>query len=116
MQPPWLAQAEAELGFHEKAGNDTKFGKFYGLNGQPWCAMFVSWACVRSGNPLPSMQPGMPNGYASVWYGMQFAKANHLWRPSWKAEPGDVIVYGWNGPGSAPEDMHTGFIVSSGDK
>ncbi|MBV9292161.1 MAG: CHAP domain-containing protein [Frankiales bacterium] len=116
MKPAWLSLAETEVGVREGPNNDTKYGKFYGLNHEPWCAMFVSWVCANSGHPLPSMQPGMPNGYASVWYGMQFAKNNHLWRPSWEAEPGDAIVYGWNGPGSDPADMHTGLIVSSGPR
>jgi hypothetical protein len=47
---------------------------------------------------------------------MEWAKANGYWRPSWKAEPGDAIVYGWEGPGSPSSEMHTGFIVSSGPK
>ncbi len=34
--------AKQEIGVQEGANNDTKFGKWYGLNNQPWCAMFVS--------------------------------------------------------------------------
>jgi hypothetical protein len=116
MQPPWLKLAESQVGLKEGANNDTKFGAFYGLNNNPWCAMFVSWACATAEHPIPSMQPGMPNGYASVWYGMQYAKANGLWRNSWHAQPGDAIVYGWDGPGSNPENMHTGLIVKSGPR
>jgi hypothetical protein len=116
MKPPWLVQAEGELGFHEGANNDNKFGKFYGINHQPWCAMFCSWACATSGHPLPVMQPGMRDGFAGVSYAMHFAQTNGFWRHSWDAEPGDLIIYGWNGPGSLPEDMHVGFVVSSGPR
>ena len=30
-------------------GNFTKFGAWYGMDGQPWCAMFVSWAADQAG-------------------------------------------------------------------
>jgi len=30
-------------------GNVTKFGAWYGMDGQPWCAMFVSWAADQAG-------------------------------------------------------------------
>jgi hypothetical protein len=114
--PQWLDPAEKELGFHEGPDNDNPFGTFYRIPNQPWCALFVSWCCRTSGHPLPSMQPGMPDGYAGVWYGMQWAKANSFWRPSWEAQPGDAIVYGWDGADSPPTNMHTGLIVSSGKK
>lgn len=112
--PPWLDKMLSQVGYHEGPNNDTKFGRYYGLNHEPWCAMSVSWSCDRSGHPLPVMQPGMKNGYAAVIDGINFAKAHHLWIPSWKAQPGDAICYGWAGPSSTPENMHTGLIVSSG--
>lgn len=115
-QPVWLARAIKEIGYVEKPTNVTKYGEHYGLNGNPWCAMFLSWSCLKSGKPLPSMQPGMPDGYAAVVYAMQWAKAHHLWRPSWEAAPGDAIVYGWAGPSSSPANMHTGLIVESGPR
>lgn len=113
-RPPWLVKAEAQIGYAEQPTNRTKFGRHYKLDGNPWCALFVSWSCLKAGKPLPSMQPGMPDGYAAVIYGMQWARAHGLWRPSWEAAPGDAIVYGWDGPGSSPANMHTGLVVSSG--
>ncbi|MCL2820657.1 MAG: CHAP domain-containing protein [Oscillospiraceae bacterium] len=45
-----------EVGYREKnadgsfgRGNRTKFGAWYGMDGQPWCAMFVSWAADQAG-------------------------------------------------------------------
>lgn len=113
-KPAWLARAEKDIGYEEKPVNLTKFGRHYKLNGNPWCAMAVSYWCWAVEKPLPSMQPGMADGYAAVVYGMQWAKAHGLWRPSWEAEPGDAIVYGWDGPNSTPANMHTGLIVESG--
>ena len=42
----FMAIAEAQLGYREKGRNGTKYGTWYGLPGQPWCAMFISW-CAR---------------------------------------------------------------------
>jgi len=30
-------------------GNITKYGAWYGMDGQPWCAMFVSWSADQAG-------------------------------------------------------------------
>lgn len=113
---PWLDYMLSRVGYREGPNNDTEFGRHYGLNHEPWCAMCVSYCCEHAGTPLPVMQPGLKNGYAAVVYGIEYAKKNNLWIPSWKAQPGDAICYGWNGPNSTPDHMHTGLIVSSGPK
>jgi len=48
--------ALTEVGYRERnsdgsfgSGNRTKFGAWYGMDGQPWCAMFVSWAADQAG-------------------------------------------------------------------
>lgn len=41
---------ELSLGFREDNNNDiTPYGEWYGMNGQPWCAMFVSWCALQAG-------------------------------------------------------------------
>lgn len=113
-EPAWLKAALKDVGYREKPGNDNKYGRALGLNKVPWCDLAVTRWCQISGHPLPSMQPGMKTGAASVWYSMRFAQQHGLWHPSWEAKPGWQIVYGWQGPGSPPAEMHTGLIVSSG--
>lgn len=50
-----LIIAASQNGYHEgktKSGewnNDTMFGVWYGMNLQPWCAMFVSWCSAVAG-------------------------------------------------------------------
>jgi len=46
----------SQVGYHERnrdgsigSGNFTKFGEWFGMNGQPWCAMFVSWVANEAG-------------------------------------------------------------------
>ncbi len=41
--------AKTQIGYREGDRNDTKYGTWYGLPNQPWCAMFVSW-CARQAN------------------------------------------------------------------
>lgn len=115
-KPAWLKEAESHIGFREGPNNDNKFGRHFGLNNVPWCDLFVAYCCEKSGHPLPSMQPGMPTGAAAVAYSIAYAKSHGLWVPSWEAEPGFQICYGWDGPNSIPAHQHTGLVVSSGAK
>ena len=44
--------AKTQIGYMEGPRNDTKYGSWYGLPNQPWCAMFVSWCARQAGVPL----------------------------------------------------------------
>ena len=116
--PPWLTYALKQVGYKESANNGNRFARDLqpSLDHEPWCDIFVADSCKQCGHPLPSMQPGVVSGAAAVYYSIQFAKTHNLWVPSWQAGPGFQICYGWNGPTSTPENMHTGFVVSSGPK
>lgn len=41
-----IGVARTQVGYRETLNNTTKYGAWYGLDNQPWCAMFVSW-CAR---------------------------------------------------------------------
>lgn len=41
-----LGVALTQIGYEETGNNDTKYGTWYGLPYNPWCAMFVTW-CAR---------------------------------------------------------------------
>ena len=43
-----LGIARSQVGYKEGKNNDTKYGKWYRLNKQPWCAMFISWCADRA--------------------------------------------------------------------
>ncbi|MBQ8859955.1 MAG: CHAP domain-containing protein [Ruminococcus sp.] len=43
--------AETQIGYKEGPNNDTKYGTWYGLPNQPWCAMFVTWCARQAGIP-----------------------------------------------------------------
>ena len=43
-----LEIASNEIGTEEIHDNKTKYGKWYGMDGNPWCAMFVSWVYAQA--------------------------------------------------------------------
>jgi len=45
--------AKSQLGYKERpsGSNRTKYGKAYGMNGTPWCAIFVWWCFRKAGAP-----------------------------------------------------------------
>ncbi len=62
-----LNKARAQLGYREGRNNDTKYGKAYGLNHAPWCAMFLWWVGEQVGGktliPQIAYTPAMARWY-----------------------------------------------------
>ena len=85
------------------SGNITDYGKFMGMDGQPWCASFVSWVMDKTFN-------GAKNKRNHALRGKPSAAVTGLW-DNFKAagemydtpEPGDVVIYK-NGT------SHTGIV------
>jgi hypothetical protein len=103
--------AQGEVGVIEGAGNRTKYGKWFGLDGEPWCGMFASnvyaiaAANVGCANPLAGLQT--PKGFAGTQ--MAFAKAKLKGMVIGKTEPvrvGDLIF--WR---STLTTGHVGLVV-----
>lgn len=84
--------AKAQLRYAEKDNNDTIFGKWYGLNYQPWCAMFVSWVYDQAGL-IKSVAASGKKGFASCDAGLKwFAKKGKL-VPVGEAQAGDLVFF-----------------------
>lgn len=84
-----LAQARAEIGYTENGNNDTKYGREYGMNNQPWCCMFVWWVFKAVG--LSELFYG-GGKTASCTALMNYAKSNGQWvTGGYRA--GDIILY-----------------------
>ena len=101
----FLDNARAELGNTDSpaGSNRTKYGLWYGLDGQPWCMMFVMWVFYMSG--ALSL---LPLKTASCGVLMRAAKAAGCWVTSGLC-PGDVVIYDF--PGGADTD-HCGIVES----
>jgi hypothetical protein len=101
-----VAVAEAEIGQGETPinSNRTKYGRWFGLDGVPWCGVFVSWCCAKAGAPLPAL------GYSKGFAGCQTAVARlrKLGLMTDDPQPGDLVFFDWNRDG---RHDHTGIFV-----
>jgi hypothetical protein len=100
-----LDLAVGELGYIEGAGNQTKYGAWYGMDGQPWCAMFTTWAYVLAGD-VDSHARG--KRYAYVPYLVADARARlYGLATTDDPQPGDLVAYDFDGDG---EHDHVGLF------
>jgi hypothetical protein len=94
-----LAKAKQQLGYVESppGTNGNMFGSWYGMNYEPWCAMFVSYCFEHSGDS-PSFAAGQR--YAYVPYIVDDARngRNGLSVTS-DPMPGDLVCYDWGRDG-----------------
>ena len=100
----FVSVAESQIGYHEGNNNNTKYGAWYGLNYNPWCAMFVSWCAAQAGIlysvvPRYCYCPYGVNEYQSIG---RFSSRNSGYIP----KRGDVIFYQEGGVSS-----HTGIVT-----
>ena len=76
---------------------------WYGLDGQPWCMMFIQWVFAQAGASAL-----LPARTASCGALMRAAKAAGMWVTG-NYQPGDVVIYDF--PGGAATD-HCGIVVT----
>lgn len=91
-----LATARSQIGVTENPARSSrqKFGAWYGMNGVPWCAIFVSWVFWHAGHPLPRIATA--KGFAYVPDVVAWAKANQCWKAQ-GPRPGDLVVFSFGG-------------------
>jgi CHAP domain-containing protein len=103
-----LAAAIRELGYVEGANNDNKYGRWYGMNHQPYCAIFASWCDQTSGSPTDSFNQGV--AYAYVPYIIADARLGYYGLSITSSpRPGDLVCYDWSRDG---EYDHVGIFES----
>ena len=111
--------AKSQVGYLEKAScsklddktanagtaNYTKYGEWYGLNGQPWCAMCVSWCFDKAG--LAEIAPK----YASCYAGVSWFRNHGTFhgKEGYTPKPGDVIFFSSQTYPSG--GAHTGIVT-----
>lgn len=96
--------AKKEIGYVEDAGNRTKYGEWFGLNGLPWCGIFVSWCFAMAGRPLPSI--GFKKGFAGVQFAYEYYR--NMKKLTMSPKEGDIVLYDFDGNGRYD---HTGIFV-----
>ena len=101
--------AQSQLGVVEgpegsNNGNITDYGKFMGMDAQPWCASFVSWVMDKTFNGdkaarNKALRGGPDAAVSTLW--SNFKSANAMTN---SPQPGDVIIFKNNGA------SHTGLV------
>ena len=84
--------------------NKTIYGEWFGMNGVPWCAIFVSWVYAHANKPLGNI--GFPKGMAGCQSAVKYFKDHGNIVPD--PEPGDIVFFDWNGDGRYD---HTGIFI-----
>ncbi len=110
--------ARTQLGYMEgslegtvQGSNDcTKYGEWYGLNYNPWCAMFVSW-CANEAEIPTTVIPK----HASCDVGMNWFINNGRWNyssaygGSYTPVISDIVYFGYKGSGGF-DSTHVGIV------
>lgn len=101
--------ARQEIGTQEKPVNKTKYGKWYGLDGNPWCAMFVSWVFAQAGLSK-KIAAQSPKGFASCDAGLKwFARKGKL-IPVGQAQEGDIVFFQFD---DDAQPDHVGIVIKN---
>lgn len=101
--------ATSEIGYTEtpRNTNRTKYGKWFGLDGMPWCGLFVSWCFAKAGITLPRIGYRLP-GFAGCQSAVAYFRKHGMVVDT--PAPGDIAFFDWNGDG---RHDHTGLFVRS---
>jgi len=98
----FVTKAQAEVGTAEVGNNLTKYGKFTGHDGQPWCGSFVMWLAHEVGFKT------MPNCVYTP-AGVTAFQGKGQWSNHETAKPkaGDIVFFSFSGRGVE----HVGIVV-----
>jgi hypothetical protein len=98
--------------YTEEGDNITIMGKWWGAQGQPWCAMFVSY-CFHLEGALDLIKVTGKKGFASCDAGLKaFAKAGML-VPVGQARRGDIVFFQFD---TDAQPDHVGFVYQNDGK
>lgn len=86
-----ISVATGQLGYKEQpaGSNRTKYGEWYGMNGQPWCAIFISWCAAQIG---ATDLLGGKFAYTPSWANWFKSHGQWLDREE-KPQPGDLVFF-----------------------
>jgi CHAP domain-containing protein/putative peptidoglycan binding protein len=88
--------AKSKIGTVETPVNIQEFGQWYGMNGVPWCAIFVTWCFANGGSKSFARRsrwayvPFVLNDAHAGKNGLSIARA---------PESGDLVLFDWDSDG-----------------
>ena len=99
--------ARGELGTTEDpaGSNMTKYGKVYGMNGVPWCVIFLWWIFNKAGERMAFFGGGKTASCGTLlrWYWQQ-----GLTVPEDQVQAGDIVLLNFNGKSTSD---HCGLVT-----
>lgn len=109
-----IAIAKGQVGYKEYQGNNNKYGVWYGMNNQPWCAMFVSWCAAQIGVLGANNQSGIIPRTAWVPDYLTYYSSKGLYKAKGSYTPkcGDIIIYGSNSHVGLVESCANGKVIT----
>ena len=109
-----IAIAAKEIGYKEYQGNNNKYGVWYGMNNQPWCAMFVSWCADQVGALGNNNKSGIIPRTAWVPDYLTYYSSKGLYKAkgSYTPKGGDIIIYGSNSHVGLVESCANGKVIT----
>lgn len=107
-----LAEAVKHIGKTERpaGSNRSEFGRWFGVDGVPWCAIFVSYCFATGADYL--IADGFkgagcyPNGCTYVPTAEAWLRATGMWKGKTTPLPGDIAIFNWDG--GVPD--HVGIV------
>lgn len=104
-----LKMVKGEIGYTENPpnSNKTKYGEWYGLNGQPWCLIFLQWAFRN--------YPGTLQRTASCTTLMNWAKSKGKFSTTPKV--GSLVFFNFDKNPDTKIAKHIGIVIEvKGDR
>jgi hypothetical protein len=107
-----LAEARRWIGTHEDppGSNRTPFGVWFGLDGVPWCNIFVSYCFITGAKyVICAGYKGVgvyAKGCTYVPTTEAWLQVSQMWKGRTEPLPGDIAIYNWHG--GAPD--HIGIV------
>jgi hypothetical protein len=92
-----LDRARTQIGTRESpfGSNRQKYGLWYGFNGVPWCAIFVTWCDCTCANPSGQFFMGSRYSYVPDIVSYAQRGINGLYIVS-TPRPGDLVCFDWD--------------------
>lgn len=104
MKTKLIKIAEGEVGYKQSSNGSNKYGQWYGMDKQAWCAMFISWCAAQAG-----IGTSIIPKFAYVPSGVDYYKRQGRFKAKgYTPQPGDIVFYDFNSNGTAD---HVGLVV-----
>lgn len=108
-----IDEASKHVGYAEGPKKTNMFGKWYGADRQPWCAMFVSYVLNHAGAGSLISGAQTRKGFASCGAGIKFFKKKNGWHSVKDSQKGDLAFFDWD---KDQVQDHVGIIVKNDKK